>query len=58
MAMLEIGEEMEKVRIQPFLAHSEKFPKHKRFTCLANPIQKKKKREEGEEGKERKISFI
>ena len=56
MAMLEIGEEMEKVRIWPFLAHSEKLPKHKRFTCW--PILLKKKREEGEEGKGRKISYI
>ena len=47
MAMLEIGEEMEKVRIRPFLAHSEKFPKHKRFTCLANPTQNKKKKTKG-----------
>lgn len=60
MAMLEIGEEMEKVRIWSFLAHSEKFPKHKRSHAgQSYPKKKKKKKmEEGEEGKGRKMSYI
>ena len=58
MAMLEIGEEMEKVRIWSFLAHSEKFPKHKRFTCWPILLKKKKKKNGGGGGRKRKKNVL
>lgn len=57
MAMLEIGENG-KVRIWSFLAHSEKFPKHKRSHAGQSYPKKKKKNGGGEEGKEEKISYM
>ena len=52
LAVLETDEATEKARVWPFLAHSEKFSKHKRFRCWPLALKKKGERKER---KERKI---